>query len=232
MKSTPAELELLINQACDPAWEPAYEDYKEHLARLNSIVAASGTLLEGNLFTGHLDPEVPEKPIDVFRGKRRNYAIFCSAGDTLLEIGFNAGHSCLLALSINKDIVYTGVDIGMHAYTKPCYDYLKSVFGDRLHIHFGDSRDVLPVLRRQKKRFDLYHLDGGHGFHIAHADLCNLLDFAAPGTPLLVDDTLDHLIDGLCDYYVLQGQMSPIRLNRLWQDTIEHRVFLVNAIRP
>ena len=86
----------------------------------------SGVPLEGNLFTEHFQPEIPAVPIEAFRNKRSNYALFCAAGSSLLEIGFNAGHSCMLALSANKDLVYTGVDIGMHAYTQPCFEYLRS----------------------------------------------------------------------------------------------------------
>ena len=231
MKSTPAELELFINQACNRGWEPGYEEYQHHLAALNQIVRESGTLLEGNLFAEHLRPHISDNPVECFRNKRANYAIFCSGGLSLLEIGFNAGHSCMLALTVNTKLRYIGVDIGMHAYTQPCYEYLKSVFGDRIALHIGDSRDVVPSLRRQKERFDLYHLDGGHGFNVAHADLCNLLDFADEGSTLLVDDTNDHLIDGLCDYYVLQGQMSHMKLERLWSDTPDHKLFRVNRQR-
>lgn len=231
LKSTPSDLAFFINQVCDPSWEPGLAEYRHHLAELHRIIAASGELLEGNLFTEHLRSSIPDEPVEVFRNKRSNYALFCSGGRSLLEIGFNAGHSCLLALTVEKDLIYTGVDIGMHSYTLRCFDYLKSVFGDRVRLHIGDSRDVIPILRRQQDRFDLYHLDGGHGFNVAHADLCNLLDFAGPGTTLMVDDTNDHLIDGLCDYYVLQGQISPMQFGRLWKDTIDHKLFRVNG-RP
>ncbi len=231
MKSTPAELETFINQACDSTWEPGFENYREHLAALRAIVTQSGERLEGNLFTEHLREEIPELPVPSFRHKRANYAVFVSAGRSLLEIGFNAGHSCMLALTMNRTLRYVGVDIGMHAYTRPCRDYLKTVFGDRFELHIGDSRDVVPSLRRQRERFDLYHLDGGHGFNVAHADLCNLMDFAEEGSTLLVDDTNDHLIDGLCDYYVLQGQISHMRLERLWSHTPDHKLFRVNGWR-
>ena len=228
MKFTPSELERFINLVSDRSSEPGYEEYQEHFAALNRIVVESGALLEGNLFAEHLRQEPPERPVPVFRNKRSNYAVFCSGGQSLLEIGFNAGHSCMLALTTNKDLVYTGVDIGMHSYTAPCYEYLKAAFGDRVRLHIGDSRDVIPALRRYHTRYDLYHLDGGHGFNIAHADLCNLLDFAEAGTTLLVDDTNDHLINGLCDYYVLQGQITPISLGQLWSETIDHKLFRVN----
>ena len=231
MRYTSAELEKFIHQNADRSWEPGYEEYREHFAALNRIVVESGVRLEGNLFTEHLCDAPPDRPAEVFRNKRSNYAMFCTGGLSLLEIGFNAGHSAMLALTINKDLRYVGVDIGIHPYTEPCYEYLRSVFGARVRLHIGDSRDVVPSLRRQRERFDLYHLDGGHGFDIAHADLCNLLDFADEGSTLLVDDTNDHRIDAMCDYYVLQGQMMPMQFSRIWSQTIDHRLFRVER-RP
>jgi hypothetical protein len=225
---TPAALERFINQVCDPQWEPGYQQYKEHLRALKHIVEQSGERLEGNLFTEHLREEVPEEPIGIFRNKRSNYAVFCAAGNSLLEIGFNAGHSCMLALTINPDLVYTGVDIGMHSYTRPCYDYLRSVFGDRVRLHLGDSREVLPVLRGYGQQFDLFHLDGGHGFSIAQADLCNIIEYSPKGSTLLVDDVNDHMIASLCDFYVLRGRISRITLSRLWSETLDHEFFRIH----
>jgi hypothetical protein len=98
-------------------------------------------------------------------------------------------------------------------------------------LHIGDSREVIPSLRQSRERFDLYHLDGGHGHGVAHADLCNLLDFADEGSTLLVDDTDDNIIDGMCDMYVLQGQISHMKLDRIWSPTPAHKLFRVNGRR-
>ncbi len=228
MKYTPGELLAFINQVCDDAWEPGYEEYSEHLAQLNRIVRGSGVSLEGGLFGEHLRDDVPDVPSPVFRNKRVNYAVFCSSGSSLLEIGFNAGHSALLALTINRNLAYIGVDICHHPYTKPCFDYLRSVFGDRVRLHAGDSRDVLPVLRDERRIYDLIHVDGGHNFYIAHADLRNVLDLASKGATLLFDDVNDHLISALCDYYVLRGRLSRMKLNTLWKTTSDHELFRIH----
>ena len=39
----------------------------------------------------------------------------------LLEIGVNAGHSALLALSANPSLAYHGVDLDGHGYTAPAW---------------------------------------------------------------------------------------------------------------
>jgi hypothetical protein len=137
----------------------------------------------------------------------------------------------MLALTINKDLVCTGVDIGQHGYTRPCYEYLRSVFGSRVRLHIGDSRDVLPVLRGGDQRFDLFHLDGGHGFSIAQADLCNIIDFSSAGSTLLVDDVNDHMIASLCNFYVMKGRISRMTLSRLWSQTTDHELFRINPAR-
>lgn len=231
MNNTPGELFHLISQVFDPSWEPVYEAYAPHLAELNRITFGCGVPVEGNLFIMHLSPTPPELPEPAFRPKRRNFALFATSGSSLLEVGFNAGHSALLALSINQDLVYTGIDIDMHAYTRPCYEYLRTLFGDRIRLHFGDSREVLPVLRRGPERYDLYHLDGGHGFSIAHSDLCNMLEFAEDGETILVDDTNHADIDAMCDYYVMQGDLTRIEMPRLWTPTDAHRLFRMRARR-
>ena len=229
MKHTPGELLAFINQVCDDDWEPGYEDYKLHLSELNRIVRESGASLEGGLFFEHLQDDVADVPSPFFRNKRVNYAVFCSSGSTLLEIGFNAGHSALLALTINPDLIYVGVDICHHPYTRPCFEYLKGLFGDRVRLHAGDSRDVLPVLRDERRIYDIIHVDGGHNFYIAHADLRNVIDLAAGGATLLFDDVNDHLISALCDYYVLRGRLSRMKLNTLWKLTNDHELFRINA---
>jgi hypothetical protein len=228
MKHTPGELLAFINQVCSGVWEPGYDEYRSHLGELNNIVRNSGVKLEGSLFAEHLRDDISDTPVPLFRNKRVNYAVFCSTGDTLLEIGFNAGHSALLALTINKDLHYTGVDICHHPYTMPCYEYLKGIFGDRIRLYAGDSRDVLPVLRGERKAYELFHVDGGHNFYIAQADLCNVLDFSAKGATLLFDDVNDHLISSLCDFYVLRGRLSRMKLNTLWQPTNDHELFRVH----
>lgn len=211
MTYNPAKLESFIISMLDPAWEPAKDAYAEHLVALNRIAVDSGVFVEGGLFNLHGEVSADNSPAERMHSKRRHFALFSMSGTSMLEIGFNAGHSAMLALAANPDLVYHGVDIGHHAYTMPCFEYLRSIYGDRVRIDIGDSRDVLPALRRAGHRFDLYHIDGGHGFSIAQSDLCNVLDFAEDGDCMMMDDTDNAPIDGLCDFYQVQGHMTRIQ---------------------
>ena len=95
---------------------------------------------------------------------RRNVWRAVRFKERLLEVGVNAGHSALLALSSSPRLEYYGVDIMAHAYTAECVDFLKGEFPGRVHLFTGDSREVLPwlVSRRAELAFDIFHVDGGH----------------------------------------------------------------------
>jgi hypothetical protein len=168
--------------------------------------------IEGNLFYYHESKELPSIP-DVRRiHKRRNFAFYSLTGSSLLEIGFNAGHSALLALTMNPQLVYMGLDLGSHSYTKPCFEYLESAFPGRVTMLLGDSRDTLPRLTHTHKgRFDLFHIDGGHGVNVAESDICNMLHIARPGDTILFDDLNVSRISLLCDYYIAKGLVTEIR---------------------
>ena len=220
MFSSPDLLHPFMNELIsNPTFEPGAQVYGEHLKNLNEIVRQSGEPIEGNLFTDHNRAELLPEPEAFTRGKRRNYALFATSGKSLMEIGFNAGHSTMLALAVNPDLHIDSVDIGMHVYTRPCYEYLRAAFPGRLRLHIGDSRDILPILRLEKRRFDIYHIDGGHGITTAQSDLANVLAFDCHGATLLMDDTDNPMIDGICDYYELRGDLTRLRMNTLWSAT-------------
>ena len=205
---TPSDMQHFLESLIkDPEWDPGSDQYSTHYLRLREIILSTGETAEGNLFSGW---PIPDSPLEKLRGKRRNFALFATGGKRLLEIGFNAGHSCMLALTINTDLEVDAVDIGVHSYTEPCFNYLREIFGKRVRLHIGDSRDVLPALRRSGSKFDLYHVDGGHGFAVARTDICNVLEFAQDGGNMMVDDTHVAMIDALCEFYELQGNITRL----------------------
>jgi hypothetical protein len=221
MQLGPKQLENFIMRMMNGEEEPGFSEYRHHLDRLNNIIsngqknypADHSWRLEGSLFYED-QASLPAPLTELYRPKRRNYAIYALTGASMLEIGFNAGHSCLLALTVNRDLRMTCVDIGWHAYVQPCFDYLRSVFGDRAQLIIGDSRDVLPQLRG--RTFDLFHIDGDHEFSVAQADLCNVLSVARPGSVILFDDLDFPALSVLTDFYCLKGVVSRILLAKIW----------------
>ncbi len=69
------------------------------LRALNIAVEKTGVLIEGNLFYHHQTSVTHETPPDSSRAhKRRNFLRVVNGCGRFVEIGFNAGHSALLAL--------------------------------------------------------------------------------------------------------------------------------------
>jgi len=220
-KSSPGQGLYILD---DPDKEPLLEQYAGHLAALNELVIASNSKLEGNIFYfHHTHPTTSPEPKR--RHKRRNFISFVMSGKSLLEIGFNAGHSAMLSLTANQRLTYRGIDIACHNYTIPCYEYLSGAFGDRIDLTVGDSRDELPRVA-DLEAYDLIHLDGGHGLDVAEVDLCNIINRAAHGTRLLFDDMNMKSLRLLCEHYILRGLISEIT-PRSWLGN-DQAVFLIS----
>lgn len=216
-------------------YEPAFDRYRRYLPELNAICVRSGDMLEGNLFYAapHDFADGTDLPPDaVYRWKRRNYATYVLSGSSLMEIGFNGGHSALLALTANPELRYHGMDFGNHPYTRPCFEYLRGVFGDRINLWIGDSRDLIPALRHSGGYcFDLFHIDGGHDFQVAYSDMCNVIDLAKDGDVILFDDTNSGVsvwfLDEIADFFCIKGLVSRIECPTLWRSN-QHVLLRVN----
>ncbi len=230
-ESAPSDLlawQDFCNSLEPPAEEPFVEAYRGHLEKLNAIIRATGEQLEGNLFYHHRSPEFIDIPDATRRHKRMAFAAFAMAGDRLLEVGFNAGHSALLALTANPRLVYSGIDIGVHRYTRPCFDYLRSVFGARIDLRIGSSEDVLPLYATQRpRRWQRLHIDGGHKIEIAYRDLVLACRVVGQGGLILLDDVNAKSVRAAGNMLLMEGRCTLQRLLPGFSDT-EQAVLLVN----
>jgi len=110
---------------------------------------------------------------------------------TILEIGFNGGHSALRWLLYSKANVHA-FDLGAHAYARPAADWLAARFPGRLNVTWGDSMEELPkyVGEHPETKYELIFIDGGHDINIARSDLKYSALLANPaGHRILMDDT-------------------------------------------
>lgn len=184
------------------------DDYLPFLEELNEIVRASGAPVEGNLYYEHHEPDLRLDTVTPrFAAKRANIAAAARNSRRMLEIGLNAGHSALLALS--RGVELHSVDICAHAYTRPVADFLALVFGDRFHFYPGDSLEVLPRLHAENPQltFDCFHIDGNHGLDFCRADMHNAYSLAEPGAWMVIDDTDLDYIDALYLSEVREGRL-------------------------
>jgi hypothetical protein len=201
-----------------------YSDiFIRHIRALNGLVARTGEVLEGGIFYWDRDAEFAENlPAASLAPARRNLWRATRFKKRLLEIGVNAGHAALLALSANPDLIYYGVDINHHKYTVDCVDYLSKEFPGRVHYFPGDSREVLPYLavHHSELDFDIFHVDGGHTTEICHADVSNCLRLANRGfgKHLLLDDIHASWIFDVYAEFVSKGYLTTETFFGDWED--------------
>lgn len=174
--------------------------------------------LEGNCFYMHLSAGAPDPRL---KTKQMNlYSAACGVS-SILEIGFNAGHSCLLFLLANPSSKILCFDLGTHAYVKPCFDYLDGLFPGRLTLIIGNSTSTVPKYRLKHAdwdlrkegtvgAFDMVHVDGGHEEAVANADFWNTYPLLKKGGTLIWDDTNDPVLNDLCEKYMGEGYIQEL----------------------
>ena len=90
------------------------------------------------------------------------------------EIGFNAGHSSAMFLSVFPEVSVHSFDICRHMYTEPAAASLRQHFDGRLALTCGDSIDTLGRMNEEgAKIFDFFFVDGYHTKAHALADIIN-----------------------------------------------------------
>jgi lipopolysaccharide biosynthesis glycosyltransferase len=198
---------------------------KTHFDKLCDICKETGENVEGNCFTEHLNID---KKIDVLIYKQLNHFSLGKNATNIMEIGFNAGHSSLLYLLSNPNSKLTIFDLCEHKYTLPCFEYLQSVFPDRLQIFPGDSTKTVPNFfnLNPNTRFDLIHIDGGHFGDIPNKDFYNSLKLAS--NIIIWDDTQINTLNDLLNEYINKGLVYEIFLyEKLYY---KHRICRINPL--
>jgi hypothetical protein len=210
-------LRTFIDNLKDPDWEPGLRDYVSDLLQINAIVVrATGGPAEGSLFYPW-GVEPYDRPHPEFLDRRRNFALLAAISTRMVEVGVNAGHSCLLAMHVNPALHYTGIDWAGHAYSHECLDKLQALFAHRVSLLREDSRQALARLcETASGSCDFVHLDGGHDFDFMMSDLGAALRLTRPGGLILVDDDDMFPVYAACDYAVLAGWAEPVELGALW----------------
>lgn len=169
-------------------YNSAFEKYNSIVAQLDKIMLESNERIEGNCF--HIDGR-PRELARTFKTKRYNLfneALTCA---NIMEIGFNGGHSCLIFLLANPYSRIQIFDLGDHNYAYKCYELLNLLFPDRLSIVWGNSLETVGEFKTDLK-YDLIHIDGGHGVHELISDINNAKQLSSPCTKLIIDDISYH----------------------------------------
>jgi predicted O-methyltransferase YrrM len=112
----------------------------------------------------------------------------------IMEIGFNAGHSADLFLSMNNDIKLTSFDIGVHKYVDYGKKFIDNKYPGRHNLILGDSARTVKEFYKENPgiKFDLIFIDGDHSEIGAISDLFNCQKLADNKTVVVMDDTRNN----------------------------------------
>jgi hypothetical protein len=137
-----------------------------------------------------------------------------SSAKSIMEIGFNGGHSSEFFLSINNTVNVTSFDLGEWDYVKVGKEYIDMSFPNRHSLVLGDSTKTVPKYfnLNSDKKFDFIFVDGGHSYEIAMADLLNCSKFAHKDTIVAIDDTM------YVEEWVYEFNVGP---TKAWIDAVE-----------
>ncbi len=228
VKKTPVMTKILANSYFVDEYgnEGFSKDLMGVFKSINEIVFNSSEEMWGNVCytrkkanTNFID-FFPEQAI-AYKSRRRNIARIAPHIDSIIEIGFNAGHSAALWLMINENIKYYGIDIAQDKYMKSCASFMKDSFGDRFNLFIGDSRTEMPSIDKKiNQNIDLIHIDGLHNFEVADADLSNSINIAKKLNTkfILLDDTDTLTIRMVANKYIIKGLLQSESLNGSWED--------------
>ncbi len=158
---------------------------KKHLEKLSKIVRECSEEIEGNCYTYDLK----NKPAPELKPKQENLSLFSKNCSMILEIGFGAGHSSLFFLENNPSVKVISIDIGNHAYSYVCYDYLKKMYKDRLEVIFMDSIDISSNSYLKSFQFDGLHIDGSNKNKMHIYDLLSSIHLLKNNALVIFDDT-------------------------------------------
>ena len=186
------------------------------------IVKKQNVEIEGNLYTSH-HSFIENNNLDDKRHNIYNLLNTISPEPTnILEIGFNAGFSCLLMKLIKPDLTITCIDINEHRYVVPCYNKLTEDFNN-INLEIGSSHnDILFNLvhacnyslnnnDQTNINYDIIHIDGDHSYNGAIRDLNLCLQLSRPGTIIIFDDTNFKHINNICDKYIALGKVCEYK---------------------
>jgi hypothetical protein len=121
----------------------------------------------------------------------------------------------LLLGNDNKPINFTIFDIGSHAYTKPCLDYIKDSFSN---VNFeyieGDSTLCIPEWLKTNQeligKYDFVHVDGGHSEHCISNDMKNADILVKLNGLIIIDDTNAAHINKHVENFLLSGNYIEV----------------------
>ena len=128
---------------------------------------------------------------------------------TILEIGFNAGHSACMWLTRSPNVKLTSIDISTCESTNAGAKYVSETFGDRFNFICHDSRTVYEKIKDQQ--FDLVIVDGGHSEEDCYSDLQLAKKLGAKY--IVVDDVMRvEAVKNAVNRFIMEGEIIGVKM--------------------
>lgn len=106
----------------------------------------------------------------------------------ILEVGFNAGHSCCCFFNAYPETKITAFDICRHGTEEPGVKALQDN-GFDITLIKGDSTQSIPkFFEKYNFKYDFMFIDGGHGGEVPYKDIINTMEHLKVGGIFVVDD--------------------------------------------
>lgn len=149
---------------------------------------------------GHLEGHSDERHFIQYKQNFNDYILGRSKDEIIvLEIGFNAGHSADMFLSLDSRIKVVSFDLLLHHYVYYGKVYIDTKYPGRHTLIGGDSKVSVPnyynittKLSGGKLIADFIFIDGDHSEQGALADILNMKLFSDENTILLIDNVAPH----------------------------------------
>lgn len=185
------------------SYDPRYDDCAplviSKLQALNTIVHAG----DGQ---NHL-----HAPPDPRQGEaRETYFKALEGKQHLFEVGFDAGHSALLALECSSASV-TSIDRCPHRYTVSAAEFLRREYPGRFDLLRRDIRDLFSLRETfDFDKIDLYLLDLSDDAGVVAKSIAAVSLLCRPGAWILMNDLHVNGFKRIVDNFVREAVFEPV----------------------
>lgn len=152
----------------------------------------------------------------------RNLMTLGMNSNKILDIGFNAGHSTLMFLLSNPDCTVDCIDNCENIYTEDCFNYISTIFPNRVRLYKTDSLNMLDYIRNNV--YDLVNIDGSFEPRIANIDFFQSYDVTKNNSVIIWNKYNIEHFKNLWSGYVSTNKITEIKLF----DTYKQKIGLVN----
>ena len=202
-------------------WDASFEGFEARTyEKLCEELDPGGRIHEGGLYLSHDDIFATKDA----QAKRECFisALMDAAPAHAIEIGFNAGHSAAMLLSLFPTASMEIYDLCRYDYTLRGLTKLRQRFPlSEIVFLCGDSAltltDVVRKNEEETRRADFVFVDGAHTYEAALRDLRNAHSRSKrPGATLVVDDCSGDVYRAWTDV-MKEGLVTPHRPGVCWR---------------